>query len=91
MHRHIGTRILFGLGLAAGAGLLMRRMAGHRHCMAAGPVGPGDRHGWHRTWAKGYPPFFEDWHRQAHAREQAQPAAKAQPAAQDQPPAAPPA
>ena len=30
--------------------------------------GPDAPHGWRRTWEKGYPPFFDDWHRRAHGQ-----------------------
>jgi hypothetical protein len=36
---------------------------------ADGPEGRGEGYGWHhRSWGRGYPPFFDDWHRQAHGQ-----------------------
>ena len=82
MHRHMATKVLFGLGLVAGASMLMHRLAEHRYGVAPGPVSPHERHGWHRAWDKGYPPIFEAWHRQAHAQQDQPPApAKDQPSA----------
>jgi hypothetical protein len=82
MHRHMATKVLVGLGLAAGASMLMHRLAEHRCDIAPGPLGPGERHGWHRAWTKGYPLIFEDWHRQAHAQQD-----QTSTPAKDQPPA----
>ena len=53
--------------------------------LVAGPVAAGEGHGWHRRWAKGYPPMFEEWHRRMHAQE------KAEPQGQGQAPTTPPA
>lgn len=92
MHRHMGTKILFGLGLAAGAGMLLHRMAEHRPAFAPGapgaaPTDPSAGYGWQRRWAHGYPPIFDAWHQQAHAQAEAKP----QDAAQAQTPPAGPA
>jgi len=36
---------------------------------ANGPEGAGEGYGWHhRRWAGGFPPFLDEWHRQAHAQ-----------------------
>lgn len=41
-----------------------RHWGGHRWA-----TGPGEGFGWHhRPWDKGFPPFFDEWHRQAHAQ-----------------------
>ena len=70
--------LLIGLGflfmLVRG---IMFVVFGPRHWHDAdGPNGPGFRH-WrgpwgHGPWGRGYPPFFEDWHRQAHGQEKPQ-------------------
>ena len=76
MHKFMGLKFLVGLGLAAGAGLVLSRMAEMRHEMltedARDPQAPGEhRHLGHGHWHKGPPPMFEYWHRQAHAQDQA--------------------
>ena len=57
--------LIFGLVFG-----LMRRLLWHRHWdEAGGPHGPGYRR-WHGPWGwnKGYPPMFDEWHRQAHTQ-----------------------
>jgi len=76
MHKFMGLKFLAGLGLAAGAGLVLCRMAELRHEMLAeatrDPQAQGEhRHFGHGRWHKGYPPMFDYWHRQAHAQDQA--------------------
>ena len=81
MHKFMGLKFLAGLGLLAGAGLVVCRMAELRHEMltegAPGPEGPGEPHGFgghhlgHRHWRRGVPPMFEYWHQRAHAQDQA--------------------
>lgn len=100
MHRHGAFGALIGLGLAAGAGMMLgRMMAFHRYAYereaGAGTPGNGEpRYGFkHVAWRRGYPPVFEEWHRRAHADEKAEakPADEAKPAAAESQPAAEPA
>jgi hypothetical protein len=75
MHKLMGLKFLAGVGLAAGAGLMLCRMAELRHEILAegarGPQGQGEHRLGHGHWRKGFPPMFEYWHRQAHAQDQA--------------------
>jgi hypothetical protein len=101
MHKHRAFGALIGLGLAAGAGMALVRMAAHHHYhhFADQPEGAPDtpgagehRHEFrHGPWRKGVPPMFEEWHRRSHVQEtaEAKPAAEAAPAAEDKPAAAP--
>jgi hypothetical protein len=72
MHKFIGLKVLTGLGLMVGAGLVASRMAELRHEMLAeGENGPERHHLGHGHWRRRVPPMFEYWHRQAHAQDQA--------------------
>ena len=91
MHKFMGLKFLAGLGLVAGAGLMVCRMAEMRHELMAegahGPQGEGEPHHFgrgHGHWRTGVPPMFEYWHKRAHAQDQAPApeADKAKPAAE---------
>jgi hypothetical protein len=94
MHKFMGLKFLAGLGLVAGAGLMVCRMAEMRHEMLAegahGPQASGEpqdfrgHHFGHGHCRRGVPPMFEYWHQRAHAQEQAAApeADKAKPAAE---------
>ena len=81
MHKFMGLKFLAGLGLVAGAGLMVCRMAELRHEMLAegarGPQGAGEPqrfggyHLGHGHWRRGVPPMFEYWHQRAHEQEKA--------------------
>ena len=72
MHKFVGLKLMFGLGLVAGAGLMACRMAELRHeVLAEGAPGPQPHRLGHGHWHRHVPPMFDYWHRQAHAHDSA--------------------
>jgi len=69
---------LIPLGLLFLGAMLLRRGFWHRHWgPPGGPGGPGAQAA--GPCRHGMPPFFDEWHRQAHAGQQAQPPQTPQP------------
>ena len=102
MHRHMGMKVLFGLGMAAGAGMLLHRMS-ERECCAGAGVEAGAQpghfsrfgHGEHSEhserhgWQRRWAGGFPPIFEEWHQQAHAQEKAKSQGQAQTPPPAEP--